>query len=270
MTIVIRACLVILAAALAIQPAFAQSCAQFPAGVVPFTAVNYISNPNADGDRLVVGTMPISTLQQIPLPSFANQRFCGTVEIAAGITVDAYVPTPAERQGDFSAFSPVFLDPASGAPFTGGIIPANRLGGVFAWRVVSVRANALPYLTASRGLSSFALGSPLGTLSTGFVTVQPTTGAPTTYGLEYLRFGTNQEAALAATPAVQSGRIFAEFDPSVGIGVSFANTSSQSASVNYTFTDTSGNTAATGALTMTPQHQIYRRLPWATIHGGHI
>lgn len=28
--------------------------------------------------------------------------------------------------------------------------------------------------------------------------------------------------------------------------------------------------AATGALTMTPQHQIYRRLPWATIHGGHI
>ena len=33
----------------------AQTCAPFPAGVVPFGVLHYLSAPNAAGDRLMVG-----------------------------------------------------------------------------------------------------------------------------------------------------------------------------------------------------------------------
>jgi hypothetical protein len=42
--------------------------------------VHYISAPNAAGDRLMVGEIvgqQTTILEQIPLPSFANQKFCG-------------------------------------------------------------------------------------------------------------------------------------------------------------------------------------------------
>ncbi len=48
-----------------------------------------------------------------------------------GIVRSAFVPTAAEKQGDFSqsdpACSPIPIDPLTGAPFPGNIIPADRL-----------------------------------------------------------------------------------------------------------------------------------------------
>jgi hypothetical protein len=40
------------------------------------------------------------------------------------------VPTPAQRQGDFSALSTPIFDPLNGKPFPGNRIPANRLDPV--------------------------------------------------------------------------------------------------------------------------------------------
>jgi len=129
---------------------FAQTCAPFPASVVPFGTVYYISAPNAQGDRLVVGEMVgrQMILDQIPLPSVANQRFCGSVELAPGFFVEAYVPTQQERSGDFNAFGVPLLDPitrrfdfSSGEffadPFPGNIVPLSRFYFLPAWRIPS-------------------------------------------------------------------------------------------------------------------------------------
>ena len=117
----------------------AQSCANVPANFVPFSSVYYVTAPNANGDRLVVGTMSLdifAVLQsQAPLPSALNQQLCNPLQIAPGIYAQAYVPTAAERGGDFSVFGGSLLDPLTGTPFPGGIIPADRLPDPFAWRI---------------------------------------------------------------------------------------------------------------------------------------
>jgi len=126
------------------------TCAAYPAGFVPFPSVGYVSAPNSAGDRLLVGNMSLTSggnplfnssfaeLQGLPLPAFKNQQFCGTVTLAAGYTAVTYVPTAAERSGDFSAFAGLLLDPlANNAPFPGGIIPASRLPSPMAWRIAS-------------------------------------------------------------------------------------------------------------------------------------
>ena len=62
--------------------------------------------------------------------------FCGQVRLAPGQLFDAFVPTAAERTGNFSAFAGQLLDPrANNLPFPAGIIPANRIGDIFAWRI---------------------------------------------------------------------------------------------------------------------------------------
>jgi hypothetical protein len=101
--------------------------------------VNYVSSPNTNGDRLVVGSMALSTLSElqtyIPLPSATDQQFCGLVNIAPGVLAHTYIPTAAERQGDFSADAISVIDPLSNVPFPGSIIPYSRLGPIFAFRI---------------------------------------------------------------------------------------------------------------------------------------
>jgi hypothetical protein len=131
--------------------AFSQGapCRPFTFSVPPFASVYYITPPDAAGDMLVVGTPNPNdpTIQQllatIPIPNAPNQQICGPVELAPGLEVNAYVPTAAERSGDFSAFAALLTDPSPGSPFpiTGGIIPPQRWGEVFAWRISPVPAS---------------------------------------------------------------------------------------------------------------------------------
>ncbi len=119
-----------------------------PTGFVAFDSLTYATGTNLAGDRLIVGSMaPESTdpFTYVPLPNAApDQQFCTPVEIAPGLRVMAYVPTAAERAGDFSAFNAVgpsglLADPLTGTspwgPFPGGIIPVVRQWGIVAWRI---------------------------------------------------------------------------------------------------------------------------------------
>ena len=108
----------------------------FPAFFVPFTSVDYVSAPDNAGDRLVVGTVGnLGAIGNLPAPSSVKQEFCGNVTLAANYTLSAYVPTAAERGGDFSAFAGLLLDPSNNQPYPGGVIPGSQLGTVFAWRI---------------------------------------------------------------------------------------------------------------------------------------
>ena len=122
----------------AFQQSTPEGCSSFPDGYIPFTQVYSTSAPNAAGDRLVVGQMSLeafNTLQTISLPSTVNETFCGLVELAPGSFFGAYVPTAAERLGDFSSFGVPPIDPLTGLPFPGNIIPAFRLPDPYAWRI---------------------------------------------------------------------------------------------------------------------------------------
>ncbi len=117
------------------------ACSRFRPDFVPFVNVHYISEPNADGDRLVVGDSTPDLFgrirNELPLPELPDQRYCDPVQLAPDLWADAYVPTGPERQGDFRAFAELLVDPASGEPFPNGIIPASRFPSPFAWRIVS-------------------------------------------------------------------------------------------------------------------------------------
>ena len=115
-----------------IAPA-ASACATSPT-FIPFNSVAYVSNP----DALLVGSVSgvgLAAIQALPLPAAPNQQFCGTVNLGGGYTVMAYVPTAAERAGNFSAFAGLLIDPTTNQPFPGGIIPASQIGQVYAWRI---------------------------------------------------------------------------------------------------------------------------------------
>ncbi|MSO22742.1 MAG: hypothetical protein EXQ58_05695 [Acidobacteria bacterium] len=120
----------------------AQDCAAFPSDWVPISKFFYVSDANGDFDRLVVGQWDFLSYRMNPLalPSYPNQKFYGLVEIAPGLSGEAYVPTGAELRGDFSraSFTGLFYDPATARfdpvagrfiiyPFPGNIIPASRL-----------------------------------------------------------------------------------------------------------------------------------------------
>jgi hypothetical protein len=93
----------------------------------------------ANQDQLLEGSITLTSYSAInsliPLPVFTNQKFCSLVTLAPNTLVWAYVPSRAERIGDFSAFPRPLIDPLTNAPFPNNIIPANRLLGDFAWRL---------------------------------------------------------------------------------------------------------------------------------------
>ncbi len=52
------------------------------------------------------------------------------LRIIQGSTLISHVPTPAQKRGDFSALDSVLVDPLSGEPFAGNIIPSHRIDPV--------------------------------------------------------------------------------------------------------------------------------------------
>jgi hypothetical protein len=121
----------------------AAQCANYPLNVVPFSAILYVTDPNKQGDRLVVG-VPSADMQtllsQLPDASSPNQTYCAPLELAPSFYAQAYVPTATERQGDFSPFGDLLVDPATGSGFSkSGTIPAEEQKNVFAWRIVNTR-----------------------------------------------------------------------------------------------------------------------------------
>ncbi len=135
-----------------LAPTFAQSstshtcptnsnCWPAPLGFMPFQSVYYITPPNAAGDRLVVGKpfsgqQLVQSINSIPIADAnTGPKFCGLVQLAPGLAVQAYLPPLPERQGDFAAFAGQLIDPLSGIPFPAGIIPLTRFADIFAWRI---------------------------------------------------------------------------------------------------------------------------------------
>jgi len=120
-------------------------CFPLPSNAPLFTKVFQVTAPNAAGKRLVLGQVAGSNeyflLSTLPDPSPNEQMICGWITLAPGCRVEAYLPTPQEKSGNYSGYPTPLLDPfAGGAPFPGNFIPRARMGpgGLFAMPVKSV------------------------------------------------------------------------------------------------------------------------------------
>ena len=112
----------------------------FPAGFIPFSSIDYVTAPVQNGDRLVLGNGSLNTLigiNAIPFPSSSGQIFASSsIELAPGqVFSNVYVPTPADRSGAYPEFAGLLIDPVTGQPFSGGIIPSSLLFGYYAFRL---------------------------------------------------------------------------------------------------------------------------------------
>jgi uncharacterized protein (TIGR03437 family) len=167
-------------------PAFGQSsCVNFPANYVPFSSFSYVTAPNAAGDRLVVGSLAggltaFGNAIQQPATSI-NQEYCDAqVQLAPQHSYsNVYVPTAAERSGNFSAFNGLLVNPTTNQPYPNGIIPASQLGNpYFAWRIAP---NGLNITSVQNAASNIAQGLPNGTIAQGAIFIVQGSGlGPTT------------------------------------------------------------------------------------------
>jgi uncharacterized protein (TIGR03437 family) len=131
-----------LLAGLILARAFAQStCVSFPSGFIPFSSIYYVSAADSAGDHVVVGVPApnlFSTIfANIPPPAFTNQTFCDAqVQMAPGqYYPNVYVPTAAERAGNFNAFTGLLFNPATNQPYANGVFPASQSNTVWGWRI---------------------------------------------------------------------------------------------------------------------------------------
>lgn len=105
--------------------------------IVPFASLSTwgVVGPNTAGDYLMIGNIsgPVN-YSAIPLPSAINQRFCSTIPLFQDSNPNffSYVPTAAERVGDFSAFA-AQLSAIAGFPYPSGIFAPDA--AIWGWRV---------------------------------------------------------------------------------------------------------------------------------------
>ena len=142
---------------------------------------------NPDADRVVLGAMTQANwvaLQNLPLPSQPNQKFCGLIPLTSNLWAYVYVPTAAERKGDFSSFPGAVIDPLTGQPFPSNLIPVSRVPGVVAMRISAVpptpAANCaagtdLPVYLALNYVTGYGQSDQIA-LGTNFLTINYRTG----------------------------------------------------------------------------------------------
>ena len=124
--------------------AAAQQCAVFPSGYVPFTQVYTTQFYPVNPGFIAVGAMTSASysemLSSVPLPSSQGQTFCFPIQLAPNDWVIAYVPTAAERLGDFSYFLSVQPSTQLYDPLNGNLLLNNQFppdSGFFFWHVAA-------------------------------------------------------------------------------------------------------------------------------------
>jgi sugar lactone lactonase YvrE len=111
-----------------------------------------------------------------------------------------------------------------------------------------------------RGGASLTSGGAGNSISVGYGQIQPNSGGTTPSGVAIFDFHQNNtlvsEVGVPASPALQSGRIYAEIGGAVDAGLAIANPNSSPATINFYFTDANGNPAGSGSTTVGANQQI--------------
>jgi hypothetical protein len=123
------------------------------------------------------------------------------------------------------------------------------------------------FSVANRGGASLTSSGTGSSVSVGYGQIQPFAGSTTPAGVAIFDFRQNNilvsEVGVPATPALSSGRIYAEIAGAVDAGLAIANPNSTTAVINFYFTDASGNSAGSGSTTIAPNQQTAQFLDQA-------
>jgi hypothetical protein len=128
------------------QGAGKESCLPFNTSTVPFSGVFAVTEANGDGDRLLLGSPNaglMDFLKAVPESTSSRQQICDALQIAPGLWVNAYIPTAAEKAGNFSPFASLIpADLATKFNISNGEIPTDQLDFIFGWRFKDVASPA--------------------------------------------------------------------------------------------------------------------------------
>jgi hypothetical protein len=151
----------------------------------------------------------------------------------------------------------------------------------YAARVISLRGNevmnpvvgrTVSFGISNRGGTSLSSTGRGGATTVGYGRIRPGTGSTAPSGLAIFGFRQNgtlvTEAAVPATAAITSGRIYAEVDGAVDTGLAIANPNGQPANISFYFSDATRTSFGAGTTTIAPNGQIAAFLDQAPFNGG--
>jgi hypothetical protein len=128
-------------------------------------------------------------------------------------------------------------------------------------RLEQLPASGMTYFTVPNLGGSSQVTDGVGTVTAaGYARIQPASGSTTPSGIAI--YGYHQanilvsEAAVPATAALTSGRIYAEVGGAVNTGIAIANPNSSDATINFHYTNTAGTDLGSGSFTLHANRQI--------------
>jgi len=143
------------------------------------------------------------------------------------------------------------------------------------WRNSAASTTTFTFTINDRGGIRRVTGGGLdATIKTGYARIQPDTGSTVPAGLAIFGFRRNgvlvSEAGVAASPALRSGRIYAEVssDLAVNTGLAIANPNERVATINFSFTNAAGVDFGAGSTAIPPQGQIAKFLNQSPFDSG--
>jgi hypothetical protein len=123
-----------------------------------------------------------------------------------------------------------------------------------------IGVNTVPFTIGPRGGFSMLSGGSSETVTAGYGRIQPASGFNNPSGLAIFGFRVNNvlasEAAVPASGALTSGRIYAEVGGTVNTGLAIANPNPQPVTVDFYFTDANGTDFGQGRTTIAENSQI--------------
>src|SRR5262249_40818518 len=122
--------------------------------------------------------------------------------------------------------------------------------------------SVVSFTVTNGGATSFTTTGDVATFRTGYGRIQTTGGSPIPTALAIFSYRSGgsliSEVNVPATLPLMTGRIYAEVNGPVNTGVAIANPNNQTATINFFFTDATGNNSGSGATTIAANQQIAR------------
>lgn len=251
----------------------------------------YIADSRNNVIRKVTPAGVISTVAGNGRPDFAGDGGPATaaaLNFPAGVAVDAagnlYIADSLRirkvTNGVISTFAGNGTsgysgegDLATASPVSGIALAVDGTGNVYFatdGRIGKISSQA-PFTISNFGGVSISTPGGSGGTAVGYGRIQPNNGSTTPAGLAIFGFRQGNvlvsEAGVPASPAIQSGRIYAEINAPVNTGLAIANPNNQTATISFYFTGANGNFNS-GTTTIPANGQIAAFLDQPPFNGG--
>jgi len=172
--------------------------------------------------------------------------------IGEGITLSA-----ADAYAAFQTPAAVFHDDFEDYTTNEPVVDMNAEGlTLISWfgPAAAAQATSVPFAVMERGGLSVSTDGRASSPSLGYARIQPNSGSTTPSGIAIFASRNNDilvsETGVPATPALTSGRIYAEVAGPLDTGLAIANPNGSDATINFSFTDANGSLAGSGSITI--------------------